>query len=55
MLNGVRPSTEPFSIVSPEALSRIEDVLNDKFLVKRLTHGFLIIKKDNGCNLNEVD
>lgn len=55
MVNGERPSTEPFSIVSPEALILIENVLNDKFLVKKLNHGFLIIRRTMACNLNDVD
>lgn len=46
VLNGKQPSTEPFSIVLPEASSRLEEVLNDKFLVKKLNHGVLIIEKD---------
>ncbi|MCQ6561612.1 hypothetical protein [Paenibacillus mendelii] len=48
VLDGEQPSSEPFSIVSTEDLSRIEKVLNDKFLVRKLNRGFLIIQKENG-------
>ncbi|WP_231573395.1 hypothetical protein NSQ90_07005 [Paenibacillus sp. FSL H7-0737] len=48
LLDGEQPSSEPFSIVSTEALSRIKNVLNDKLLVKELNRGFLIIQKEIG-------
>ncbi|WP_244886433.1 hypothetical protein [Paenibacillus odorifer] len=48
VLDGEQPSSEPFSIISTEALSRIKNVLNDKFLVKELNRGFLIIQKGIG-------
>ncbi|TDF93828.1 hypothetical protein [Paenibacillus piri] len=46
LLNGQQPSTEPFSILLPEAFSRFEEVLNDKFLVKKFIQGVLIIEKN---------
>ncbi|MEK5395471.1 hypothetical protein [Paenibacillus sp. FSL K6-2859] len=48
VLDAEQPSSEPFSIVSNEALSRIKNVLNDKFLVKELNRGSLIIQKEIG-------
>ncbi|KUP24266.1 hypothetical protein AWJ19_13700 [Paenibacillus sp. DMB5] len=46
ILDGELPSTEPFSIVSPEAYSRITDALKDKFIVRAIENGVLIIEKD---------
>jgi hypothetical protein len=46
--DGELPSSEPFSIVSNEDLNRIEKVLNDQFLMKKLNRGFLILQKDIG-------
>jgi len=48
ILDGGQPSSEPFCIVSTEALSRIEKVLNHMFLVKKLKRGFLVIQKEIG-------
>lgn len=49
VLHGEQPSSEPFSIVSTEDLS-IEKVLNDKFIIKKLHRGFLIIQKEIGIH-----
>lgn len=49
VLDGKQPSSEPFSIVSTEDLN-IEKVQNDKFVIKKLNRGFLIIQKEIGIH-----
>ncbi|NUU61123.1 hypothetical protein HPT30_12270 [Paenibacillus sp. JW14] len=47
VLNGEQPSTEPYSILSPEAYSPIKNALNDNFIVREFKNGVLVIEKDN--------